>query len=106
MTTKTTTDLMEKLRSQLPKKAAKGKAKRTTGDEPTVPNGGAQRLSITVYPADFKRLNEIKRVMLAEDVRMLTDSVAVRLAVRTVPLDPTQLREAYDAMILEDKRRA
>lgn len=106
MTTKTN-DLLDKLRTELPKKVAK--AKRTTDERSSVPpaaNGGAQRLSITVYPADFKRLNEIKHVMLREGIRVLNDSVAIRLAVRTVALDPTLLRKAYDAMILEDKRRS
>lgn len=101
MTTKTTNELMAKLRKRL---ATSGQSSK--GGEPISTNGGSQRLSITVYPADFKRMNEIKHVMLREGVRTLTDSVAIRLAVRTVALDPTLLRKAYDAMILEDKRRS
>lgn len=105
MTTKTSNDIMEKLRSEVSKKPRLTTEKKSKVD-PGSTNGGAQRLSITVYPADFARLNEIKHVMLREGIRVLNDSVAVRLAVRTVALDPTLLRKAYDTMILEDKRRS
>ena len=106
MTKTTTNDLVTKLRREFPKKAAK--AKRTTDERSRtspVTNGGAQRLSITLYPTDLERLDEIKHVMLAERVRNLSDSETLRLAVRTSATDGTLLRKVYDAMILEDRRR-
>lgn len=105
MTTKTN-DLMEKLRVELPKKKANKSTKPRTSEASDNGGGDLERLSITVRAADLKRLNQIKRVMLDEDVRMVSDSLAIRLAVRTVALDPKLLREAYDAMLSEDKRRA
>ncbi len=63
------------------------------------------KISVSLYPSDIERLDQIKRFMMDNGVRNITDSSALRLACRTVELGPKLVR-VYEAMRSEDGRRS
>lgn len=69
-----------------------------------LPKHESHKLSVSLYASDIERLDQIKRFMMDNGVRNITDSSALRLACRTVELGPKLLR-VYDAMRSEDGRR-
>lgn len=105
--TKTADNLMEKLTRTLPraktprKKSWAHMTETKAADNPT----GAVKLSVSLYPPDLRRLDEIRAYMLkTRGVRKLSDSEALRLACRRLEID-AQLAKLYDEMRLEDGRR-
>jgi hypothetical protein len=64
---------------------------------------GCQKLSISLFPGDLAALNAI-RDLLATDGRRISTSQAVKLALRTAPLDLAAMRQALDAIQGEDRR--
>ena len=64
----------------------------------------APKLSITLYPSDFVRLDEIKEFMKAKGYRNLSDSEAIRLACRAVRISEAFIR-IYQEMKNDDGRR-
>jgi hypothetical protein len=69
-----------------------------------VPREGTNKLSISLYPADLARLDEIKAYMRSHGVRKVTDSEAIRLAIRSAGLGD-EFERQYERMKLEDLRR-
>lgn len=64
----------------------------------------APKLSVSLYPYDLGRLDEIKAFMQGRGFRNLSDSEALRLACRAVVIDDRFL-ELYRSMQDEDGRR-
>ena len=70
-----------------------------------IPTGrGCVKLSVSLFPGDVARLDAIRDLMARHGVRLST-SQAVKLALRTAPLDVAALRQALDAIRLEDGRK-
>lgn len=64
----------------------------------------AGKITATIYPADWHRLDEIKDFFRSRGVRNLSDSEALRLACRGVNIDD-QLMSYYEDMKQEDGRQ-
>jgi len=62
------------------------------------------KASISLFQGDVERLNAI-RTLMAQDGVMLSTSQAVKLALRTAPLDLAAMRQALDAVRSEDGRK-
>ena len=65
----------------------------------------APKLSITLYPSDFVRLDEIKEFMKGKGHRNLSDSEAIRLACRAVRISEAFVG-IYQEMKNDDGRRS
>jgi hypothetical protein len=65
---------------------------------------GVNKISVSLYAADLARLDEIKEYMRARGTRKITDSEAIRLAVRSVSVG-SDLETQYEHMGAEDLRR-
>ena len=72
--------------------AAKSESRRTTA-------------TMSLYPTDLSRMKEIRRVLEDGGIKRVSDSEAVRVALRQVALEPTALAAAYQAMLADDQRR-
>ena len=72
--------------------AAKAENRRTTA-------------TMSLYPTDLSRMKEIRRVLEDSGIKRVSDSEAVRVALRQVALEPTALAAAYQAMLTDDQRR-
>ena len=64
----------------------------------------AAKVSVSLYPADQNRLDEIRAFMQSRGFRNLNDSECLRLACRAVDIGDG-LVEQYNAMKGEDGRR-
>jgi hypothetical protein len=64
----------------------------------------APKLSVSLYQRDLRRLDEIKEFMQKRGVRNVSDSEALRLAVRGIELGEGLLG-VYQEMLGEDGRR-
>src|SRR5215203_6200226 len=87
-----TSTLLDSLRNRLAEPPAPAPVPVPRDASPTetiraaAPSEGTNKLSISLYPADLARLDEIKAYMRSRGVRKVTDSEAIRLAVRSAPL--------------------
>jgi hypothetical protein len=103
-------NLLDSLRNRLAEPAAPAPTPivpdgPTTGTiRATAPAEGTNKLSISLYPVDLVRLDEIKAYMRSRGVRKVTDSEAIRLAIRSAPLGD-ELDLQYKRMQCEDLRR-
>jgi hypothetical protein len=61
-------------------------------------------MSISVYPADEDRIKEIQHALLAHGVHV-SDSEAIRLHLRSAPIEVPKLLAARELMASEDQRR-
>ena len=61
--------------------------------------------TMSLYPADLDRMKEIRRMLEDNGIKRVSDSEAVRVALRHVSLDPEELVAAYRAMQADDGRR-
>lgn len=96
-------DLKEQLSKALPK-AKKNTSIRSNKPVPKVAQArGAVKLSVSLFPPDLKRLDEIKAFMATLGVRAVGDSQALRLALRRSPVD-ADMMGIYTAMRTEDGR--
>lgn len=70
-------------------------------------SGGTHRTTATMslYPADIDRLKEIRRKLEDNGIKRVSDSEAVRVALRHVELSADELVAAYRAMQADDRRR-
>ncbi len=70
-------------------------------------SGGTRRTTATMslYPADLDRLKEIRRKLEDHGIKRVSDSEAVRVALRHVELSADELVAAYRAMQADDQRR-
>lgn len=104
-------DALTELRSQ--KLTAKPKATEPQAIQSIVPHVtkgasvGVSRTTSTMslYPADLDRLKEIRRMLEDNGIKRVSDSEAVRVALRHVSLNPEELVAAYRAMQTDDGRR-
>jgi hypothetical protein len=73
---------------------------------PSNPAGptNALKVSVSLYPSDLARMDEVKRYMTSLGYRNLSDSEALRLACRSISLNST-LGDVYVQMMQEDRRR-
>ena len=62
------------------------------------------KLSVSLFSGDLARLDAIRDLMAKDGVRIST-SVAVKLALRTAPLNLAAMRTAFDAIRSEDGRK-
>jgi hypothetical protein len=62
------------------------------------------KLSVSLFSGDVARLDAIRDLMAQNGVRLST-SQAVKLALRTAPLDAAAMRQALDAIRSEDGRK-
>ena len=105
--TKTADDLLGKLATALPRAKSTEKKPRPSPPQTKMlkPDGrGAKKLSVSLYPHDLRRLDEIRDFMRRQGVRRLSDSEALRLACRRSALDG-ELRRLYEEILREDGRR-
>ena len=74
---------------------------------PKSDSGGTHRTTATMslYPADIDRLKEIRRKLEDNGIKRVSDSEAVRVALRHVELSADELIAAYRAMQADDRRR-
>ena len=74
---------------------------------PKSDKGGIHRTTATMslYPADIDRLKEIRRKLEDNGIKRVSDSEAVRVALRHVELSADALVAAYRAMQADDRRR-
>jgi hypothetical protein len=98
MSTTRTKDLLSKLKTSLPKPAAKAKPEKTTA-----PSARAAKLSVSLYDPDLVRLDAIKTFMGERGYRNISDSEALRLACRLAEIDD-RLVDIYLGMRQEDGR--
>jgi len=62
------------------------------------------KLSVSLFSGDLAALDAIRDLMAQDGVRLST-SQAVKLALRTAPLDVAAMRQALDAIRSEDGRK-
>ena len=62
------------------------------------------KLSVSLFSGDVARLDAIRELMAQHGERLST-SQAVKLALRTAPLDAAAMRQALDAIRSEDGRK-
>ena len=62
------------------------------------------KLSVSLFSGDVERLDAIRDLMAQHGERLST-SQAVKLALRTAPLDAAAMRQALDAIRSEDGRK-
>ena len=79
----------------------------TIAPNPKSDSGGTHRTTATMslYPADIDRLKEIRRKLEDNGIKRVSDSEAVRVALRHVELSADELIAAYRAMQADDRRR-
>ena len=79
----------------------------TSTPRPKMESGGTHRTTATMslYPADIDRLKEIRRKLEDNGIKRVSDSEAVRVALRHVELSADELVAAYRAMQADDRRR-
>lgn len=101
-------NLLDSLKNRLAEPPAPAPTPPATAINQTIraaaPTEGTNKLSISLYPADLTRLDEIKAYMRSHGVRKVTDSEAIRLAVRSTGLGD-ELERQYERMKSEDLRR-
>lgn len=73
-------------------------------DRKSVASVRAPKLSVSLYQRDLRRLDEIKEFMQKRGVRNVSDSEALRLAIRGVKVGE-DLVGVYQEMLGEDGRR-
>ena len=64
----------------------------------------ASKISVSVYPIDIERLDELKEYMKKQGIRNISDSEALRIACRAVTLGSSCV-DVYHEMQKEDGRR-
>ena len=62
------------------------------------------KLSVSLFSGDLAALDAIRDLMAQDGVRLST-SQAVKIALRTAPLDAAAMRQALDAIRSEDGRK-
>jgi len=62
------------------------------------------KLSVSLFSGDLARLDAIRDLM-AQNGERLSTSQAVKIALRTAPLDAAAMRQALDAIRSEDGRK-
>jgi len=94
-------DLKQQLSKALPR--VRTSRKHTPLERAQTQRKGAVKLSVSLFPPDLARLDEIKAFMATQGVRAVGDSQALRLALRRSPVD-TDMMSIYTAMRTEDGR--
>lgn len=61
--------------------------------------------TMSLYPTDLQQIKKIRRLLEDTGVKRVSDSEAVRVALRVILLEKDNLVEAYDEMSLEDGRK-
>jgi len=97
------TVLKKALRRAMPQAGAAAEASDLDGRK-GVASVRAPKLSVSLYQRDLERLDEIKAFMQKRKIRNLSDSEALRLAIRSIELGEGLL-EVYQEMLGEDGRR-
>lgn len=101
------TNRVKELQGALGRAIPKRKAK-SAGPDDSLGDGAAGRrppkLSVSLYHRDLRRLDEIKEFMQKGGVRNVSDSEALRLAIRGTELGQG-LFDVYREMLSEDGRR-
>ena len=104
---------LTELRSQ--KLTVKPKYSESSSPPPTPANSPSLRrasegihrttATMSLYPADIDRLKEIRRKLEDNGIKRVSDSEAVRVALRHVELSADELVAAYHSMQADDRRR-
>jgi hypothetical protein len=93
------------LMSKLSKPLTRGVRRESSARAARVPHVFASKVSVSLYPPDLERLDEIKSFMQTKGIRNISDSEALRLACRSVVIG-RDMPERYREMQREDGRRA
>lgn len=107
MTKRSAVELLERLKQSLPDSPPESPASIApplTVQTAPLARPHAPKLSVSLYPKDLDRLDEIKAFMQQQGFRNLSDSEALRLACRAVPITD-QFIALYRDMQMEDGRR-
>jgi hypothetical protein len=91
------------LRRAIPKPEAAAEAPAPESRK-SVASARAPKLSVSLYQRDLHRLDEIKEFMQKRGIRNVSDSEALRLAIRGIELGEGLL-DVYQEMLGEDGRR-
>ena len=108
MATKHTATLQDRLARSLDQ-ANRREANKPRQAPTAIPSTAAaparcSKLSISLFSGDMARLDAIRDMMAAHHGERLSTSQAVKLALRTAPLDAAAMRQALDAIRAEDGR--
>ena len=95
--------LQEKLALSLDQ-ANRREAAKKPAQAPLPAERRCNKLSISLFAGDLARLDAILQLM-AQNGERLSTSQAIKLALRTAPLDAAAMRQALDAIRSEDGRR-
>lgn len=104
--TATLQDRLARSLDQANRKEARKKpqAKATPTKLPLPAERRCTKISVSLFSGDVARLDAIRDLMAQDGVRIST-SQAVKLALRTAPLDVAAMRQALDAIRSEDGRK-
>ena len=61
--------------------------------------------TMSLYSTDLQQIKKIRRLLEDSGVKRVSDSEAVRVALRVILLEKETLMDAYDEMSLEDGRK-
>jgi len=101
---KTLQDKLARSLDQANRREAKQKRKAPAKPAPLPPERRCTKLSVSLFAGDLARLDAIRDFMAGRGHRLST-SQAVKLALRTAPLDAAAMEKALDAIRSEDGRR-
>lgn len=99
----TSSTLQDRLARSLDQ-ANRREAKKPAAALPLPAERRCTKLSVSLFSGDLARLDAIRDLMAQDGVRLST-SQAVKLALRTAPLDAAAMRQALDAIRSEDGRK-
>lgn len=100
---KHTSSLQDKLARSLDQANRREARKPSPAPDPLPAERRCTKLSVSLFSGDVARLDAIRDLM-AQNGERLSTSQAVKLAIRTAPLDVAAMRSALDAIRKEDGR--
>jgi len=100
----TSSTLQDRLARSLDQANRKEAKKPAPAPAPLTADRRCSKLSISLFTGDVERLDAIRDLAAQHGVRLST-SQAVKIALRTAPLDPAAMQQALDAIRSEDGRR-
>jgi len=103
-TSSTLQDRLARSLDQANRREAKKPATALPAKLPLPAERRCSKLSVSLFSGDMARLDAIRDLMAQNGVRLST-SQAVKLALRTAPLDAAAMRQALDAIRSEDGRK-
>lgn len=97
--------MLEALKRSLDSANAQEPETRTKGQAPSESPKLCRRLSISLFPSDMERIEELREALASSGIRVSV-SDAVKLALRTCSTDAARLASEIESIRLEDGRRS